>query len=135
MYRRGFDTHHVFSVDEYYWENRPRYYDALEDVRTHAGDLSRWLEYVAEGVNVTLERVWVRIQRLKAKHHGKKIILRPKQEQLLNLLRDHDGLAPREIWHALGISKQGAIDLLRPLVQAGLVKRVGTRKTGRYMLR
>jgi Fic family protein len=25
LYRRGFDTHHIFSVDEYYWEDRPRY--------------------------------------------------------------------------------------------------------------
>ncbi len=27
---------------------------------------------------------------------------------------------PREIWDALGISKQGALDLLRPLIKAGL---------------
>ncbi len=134
MYRRGFDTHHVFSVDEYFWENRPRYYDALEEARKNKGDLSLWLEYVAEGVGLTLERVWMRIQRLKAEHRGKKVILRPRQEQLLNLLRDHDGLAPREIWKALGVSKQGALDLLRPLVESGLVKRVGTRKTGRYIL-
>jgi len=24
MYRRGFDSHHIFSVDEFYWEDRPR---------------------------------------------------------------------------------------------------------------
>jgi hypothetical protein len=29
----------------------------------------------------------------------------------------------------------GAMDLLRPLVKAGLVKRVGTLKTGRYVLK
>ncbi len=134
LYRRGFDTHHVFSVDEYYWEDRPRYYDALEEVHRSEGDLTRWLEYVAEGVSLTLEKVWMRIQRLKAEHRGKKIILRPRQEQLLNLLRDHDGLAPREIWQALRVSKQGAMDLLHPLIEAGLVKRVGTKKTGRYTL-
>lgn len=33
LYRRGFNTHHIFSVDEYYWEDRPRYYAALEEVR------------------------------------------------------------------------------------------------------
>lgn len=60
--------------------------------------------------------------------------MRPKQEQLLKLLRVRDGLAPREIWDALGISKQGAMDLLRPLLEAGLVKRMGTPKNGRYLL-
>jgi len=33
LYRRGFDTHHIFSVDEVYWQDRPRYYDALQTVR------------------------------------------------------------------------------------------------------
>jgi Fic family protein len=40
LYRRGFDTHHIFSVDEFYWEDRPRYYAALEAVRTGGEDLS-----------------------------------------------------------------------------------------------
>ena len=39
---------------------------------------------------------------------------------------------PSEPWAALEVSKQGAMDLLRPLVKSGLVKRAGTLKTGRY---
>lgn len=41
LYRRGFDSHHVFSVHEYYWEDRPSYYAALEQVRREGDDLSR----------------------------------------------------------------------------------------------
>ena len=134
LYRRGFDNHHIFSVDEFYWEDRARYYAALERVRREGDDLTSWLEYSAEGLRVTLERVWTRIQKLTA-HAGKtKLVLRPKQEQLLHLLRDQKALAPREIWEAVGVSKQGALDLLRPLIKAGLVKRVGTKKSGRYVL-
>src|ERR1044071_3759107 len=29
LYRRRFDSHHIFSIDEYYWEDRPRYYAAF----------------------------------------------------------------------------------------------------------
>jgi Fic family protein len=133
LYRRGFDTHHIFSVDEFYWENRPRYYEALDHVRREGEDMSQWLEYSAEGLLVTLERVWTRVQKLSA-HPGEKLVLRPKQEQLLQLLRDHKSMTPREIWDGLDISKQGALDLLRPLIKAGLVKRVGTKKSGRYIL-
>jgi Fic family protein len=133
-YRRGFDNHHIFSIDEFYWEDRPRYYAALEKVRRESDDLTSWLEYSAEGLRRTLERVWTRIQKLTA-HAGKtKLVLRPKQEQLLHLLREHKALSPREIWEAVGVSKQGALDLLRPLIKAGLVKRVGTKKSGRYVL-
>ncbi len=135
LYRRGFDNHHIFSIDEFYWEDRPSYYAALQSVREEDGDLTAWLEYSAEGLGVTLERVWSRIQKLTARGGKAKLVLRPKQEQLLHLLREHKALTPREIWDALGISKQGALDLLRPLIKVGLVRRIGTKKTGRYVLK
>jgi len=134
LYRRGFDTHHIFSVDEFYWQDRPRYYAALDAVRKQGEDLSGWLEYAAEGLQLTLERVWMRVQKLSAKPGRQKLVLRPKQEQLLQLLRDHKSMTPPEIWAALGVTRQGAIKLLQPLLDAGLVKRAGTRKTGRYIL-
>lgn len=134
LYRRGFDTHHIFSVDEFYWEDRPRYYAALDAVRRHGDDLTGWLEYSAEGLRMTLERVWLRVQTFQP-DRGKKIVLRPKQEHLLRLLADHGSMAPSEIWDALDISKQGAMDLINPLIEAGMIERTGGKKTGRYNLR
>jgi DNA-binding MarR family transcriptional regulator len=83
----------------------------------------------------TLERVGRRVQQFTASKSSAKLVLRPKQEQLLQLLRAHGSLSPREVWEGISISKQGAAGLLRPLVKAGLVKRVGTLKTGRYVLK
>lgn len=134
LYRRGFDTHHIFSVDEFYWENRPRYYEALDAARKQGGDLTGWLEYTAEGLRLTLEKVWSRVQRLITEAGSRRIFLRPRQEKLLDMLRDHSSLTPRQIWEGLGVSKQGAMDLLNPLIEAGLVRRIGTRKSGRYIL-
>jgi len=134
LYRRGFDTHHIFSVDEYYWEERPKYYAALDGVRQAGEDLTAWLEYCAAGLRQTLERVWLRIQTFQVKSPDK-LVLRPRQEQLLHLLRDHGSMAPGEIWKTLGVSRQGAMDLLHPLIDAGLVEKIGGKKTGRYVLR
>lgn len=134
LYRRGFDTHHIFSVDEFYWEDRPRYYAALDSARGTGEDLSEWLEYSAEGLHQALERAWLRIQNLNPKT-SEKLQLRPKQEKLLQLLRDHGSMAPAQIWAALEISRQGAMDLLNPLLEAGLVEKTGTKKSGRYSLR
>lgn len=134
LYRRGFDTHHIFSVDEFYWENRPRYYAELDAVRRQGDDLTGWLEYSAEGLRETLARVWIRVQAFQP-GGGSKLTLRPRQEQLLRLLADHGTMSPAEIWAALGVSRQGAMDLLRPLIDAGLVEKLGSKKTGRYSLR
>ena len=50
------------------------------------------------------------------------------------MLRDRGSLTPRQIWEGIGVSKQGAMDSLNPLLEAGLVRRIGTRKSGRYLL-
>ena len=134
LYRRGFDSHHLFAVDEFYWEDRPRYYAALDAVRHQGDDLTSWLEYGAEGLRKTLERVWERMGQLAVATSRQKLVLRPRQEQLMKLLGQRGGMMPAEIWAALEVSKQGAMDLLKPLVKAGLVKRVGTLKSGRYVL-
>lgn len=134
LYRRGFDTHHIFSVDEFYWEDRPRYYAALSAVRREGEDLSGWLEYCAEGLQQTLEQVWVRVQAFNVKT-ADKLVLSPKQERLLQLLRDHGSLTPAEIWGFLKVSKQGAMNILHPLIEAGLVEKLGTKKSGRYVLK
>lgn len=134
LYRRGFDTHHIFSVDEVYSEDRPAYYAALANVRKQGDDLTQWIEYCAQALRVTLDRVWTRIQRLGASAAPKKVMLRPRQEQLLQLLRDRRSMTPKEIRESLRVSKQGAMDLLNPLLEAGLVQRSGTQKAGRYTL-
>jgi len=134
LYRRGFDSHHIFSVDEYYWEDRPGYYAALDAFRKVGDDLTGWLEYSAEGIRLTLEKAWLRIQALRVSI-PQKLVLRPKHELLLQLLRDHGRMTPAQIWEALSISRQGAMNLLRPLLEAGVVERVGGKKTGHYALR
>lgn len=134
LYRRGFDTHHIFAVDEYYWHDRPRYYRQLTDVRKQGGNLTGWLEYTAEGLLAALGSARDRIQAISAESGPEPILLRPRQEQLLRMLRDEGPLAPRRIWEALGVSRQGAMDLLRPLLAAGLVKHIGTKKSGKYTL-
>lgn len=98
------------------------------------GELTQWLEYIAEGLYVTLNKAWTRVQSLTAEKGTKKIILLPKQEQLLHTLRERMSLTPREIWVSLGVSKQGAMNLLNPLMETGLIRRIGTRKSGRYIL-
>ncbi len=137
LYRRDFDVHRIFATDEFFWDDRPRYYAQLNAVRLAGDDLTTWLEYCAEGLRVTLEKTWLRIQSMQGAANAptQKLALRPRQQQLLHLLRDRGHLAPNEIWSELGVSRQGAMDLLRPLIQAGLIEKVGGAKTGHYVLK
>lgn len=132
LYRRKFDTHHVFSVDEFFLENRQRYYAALDLVRKENEDLTSWLEFSAEAIEFTLEQVLSRIEAVKVAEKTA-ITLSPKQERLLNILQAGP-LGIREIQEQLGVTKQGAHFLLKPFMENGLIKRVGGHKTGKYTL-
>ena len=139
LYRRGFDSHYLFSVDEYYWEDCQAYYQALTQVRKAGEDLTQWLEYSAIGLHKTLERVWLRLKKFQYSlsadgTNSVKIDLTPRQEHLLGLLRDHGSLAPAEIWEHLKVSRQGAMNIITPLVESGLIEKRGTQKSGRYYL-
>ena len=131
LYRRGFDTHHIFAVDEYYWEDRPRYYARLHAVRKAGDDLTAWLEYCAEGFRQTLERVWLRLQTFARS---------PRKSWCCGPSRSGCSIccATTAAWPRLRSGRrsglqQGAMDLLGPLLEAGLVEKVGGKKTGRYV--
>jgi len=133
LYRKKFDTNHIFAVDEVFLEDRQSYYRALHRVQVEGQDISGWVEYVAECVNEALQRTWKRIEVVRAKTPGKALTLTPKQERLLVLLRD----TPRsiqEILTLLKITKPGAHYVLKPLLAAGLIKRTGGYKTGKYQI-
>lgn len=60
---------------------------------------------------------------------GKKRVLRPKRKTThAAALLTRAGKSPAEIWSALDISRQGAMDLLHPLINAGIVEKLGGKK-------
>ena len=87
----------------------------------------------ARGLRQTLEHVWRRIQRLLSVS-SEKLILAPRQERLLCLLLEHGGLTPAEIWKQLKVSRQGAIKLIKPLLNGKMIEKRGNLRSGRYFL-
>jgi Fic family protein len=131
LYRRQFDTSHIFAVDEVLLEDRQGYYRALHRAQTQSNDLTGWVEYIAEAVNEALKRAWKRIESVNISALGLQVTLTPKQEKLLSLLRAR-ALGIQEIQKALAVTRPGAHHIIKPLLAAGLLERVGGHKTGKY---
>ncbi|MDH4163601.1 MAG: Fic family protein [Nitrospirota bacterium] len=136
LYRRNFDTNHIFSIDEVFWEEREKYFGAIRSVQEAGGDMTEWLEYVAAAVFAALSQAWKRLEAIQSKQKGadEGLILTQKQERLLTLLR-HAPLGINEIMKELSVTtRAGAHHIIKPLVQHNLVIRKGGHKTGKYVL-
>ncbi len=133
LYRKGFDTLHIFALDEILLENRGLYIRNLQRVQVEGRDLGGWLEFMAEAVLETLERVEKRIAAL-GPLGREPVALTVRQESLLRLLRERGPQGIRDIARALRVTSPGAHYALRPLLARGVVKILGRHKTTRYTL-
>jgi len=131
---RGFDTYHLFALAEYFEQDRKIYYDKIQQARDLDGDLTYWLEYVAQGVVETLSRTKVRIISLQVATKAPRIILTKRQEDVLRLLRDHGRMKSPDIERALKLTRARINQIVRPLVESGLVAKDGRTRATTYRL-
>jgi Fic family protein len=134
LYRMGFDTMHVFALDEVLLENRALYIRSLHRVQVEGADLGGWLEFMAESILETLERVQKRVQALGVAANAP-LSLTPRQEKLLHLLRERGPMGIRDLARALRVTPPGAHYALKPLLRGGVVQTIGSHKSTRYSLR
>jgi Fic family protein len=134
LYTRGFDTQHLFALDEFYEGDRQRYYDKIQQARDLDDDLGFWLEYTAEGVVETLKKTRERIMSLQVNAQAPKMRLTKRQEDVLRFLRDQGRAKAPDIESAFGLTRARVGQIVKPLVDAGLVIREGKTRATTYRL-
>lgn len=134
LYTRGYDTHHLFALDEFYQQDRRRYYDKIQQVRDLDDDLTGWLEYVAEGTVETLKMTRNRIASLQVAAKTPKIILTRRQEDFLRFMRDSGRVKSPDLEKAFGLTRSRVAQVIKPLVVAGLIAREGRTRATTYRM-
>ncbi len=133
LYRRGFDPGHFFAIDDFYAKDRDRYYEKIQQARELDGDLTFWIEYIAEGLLVACEDVFDRIKAV-SRSTKRKVLLTPKQEELLAVLREHGGMGSALIGKKLKVKRARVHQLVVPLIKAKVLTRTGRARAVRYYL-
>ena len=134
LYHRGFDTHHILALDDWFLRDLPRYYGALRAVAASGGDLTEWLDYMAEGVEAVLEETRERILALRVSPAGERVVLTRRQEQALRLFQRNSVVAAAALQSSLKVSREMMRRIIAPLTQAGLLVREGKARATRYRL-
>ncbi|MEA3431910.1 MAG: Fic family protein [candidate division WOR-3 bacterium] len=129
LYKRDFDTKQFFCLDDYYDSDRQVYYRALQSVDQKTFDLTNWLEYFVEGVNVSIETVKERVIKLSSERLRKtktgQIALTERQMQIVEYINLHGKIMNKNIRDMFKISPQAAHKEIKKLLKLGVVKSVG----------
>jgi len=127
LYHRGFDTQHLFAVDQYFKEDHEGYYEALQRVRRDREDVTSWLEYVALAVVDTLHRTSQRLEQLVLPPSAKGLSLTRQQERLLLELRGREAMTVAQLQRLLGVERVQVYRILRDLVKRRMLRKSTTR--------
>lgn len=129
------DTYFInkyFVLDDYYDVDRPAYSDALHSA--DKGEKTIWLEYFTEGCKYSLQSA---LSRVKNSLKELKISERPtkRERDVIELLQQFQEVTSIDIAKKLNISRQQAHNLLKGLLNKGLIEKKGTTKSSYYKLK
>ena len=138
LYLKGFDTKRFFALDDYYNEERGRYYAALQTVDQKTLDITRWLEYFCEGVAVSMNRVKQTVLEFsydrKLKEKKGQIFLDKRQMKILKHLQTNPRISISEIQEMFNISREMANRIIKVLLEQNLITRKGRGRATYYEL-
>ncbi len=138
IYLRGFDTNQFFCLDDYYDSDRSAYYKALQSVKPDILDLTNWLEYFTEGVNISTEAVKERIVRLSSKRlrkaKGKQIALTERQMRIIEFINQNGKISNRDVREMFKLSNRAALDEINKLLELQVLKSQGKGRVLHYIM-
>ncbi|MFH1562640.1 MAG: Fic family protein [Nitrospirota bacterium] len=138
LYLQGFDTKQFFCLDDYYDSERPAYYKALQSVEQETLDLTNWLEYFVEGVNVSISAVKERTIKLSSERLRKakrgQIALSERQMRMVEFINQNGKITNRDAREIFKISDRATLKEIRKLADLEVIKAEGKGRSLYYVL-
>ncbi len=139
LFLGGYDIRRFFSLEEYYDKDAVSYYHNLQ--KASSGDLTSWLEYFTFGAAVEFDKIKEKILRLskdvklKQKIGGQQIFLTERQVKLVEYIQEV-GYLQNQMFTSVfpNISEDTILRDLKDLINKGLIKKVGSTKSARYVI-
>lgn len=141
LYQRGYDFRRLFALEDYYNEDRPAYYAAVNVGKTYeqrTPDCTAWLEYFVRGFQEEIGRVKTHIASLALKNvrgdMKSQIYLDEGQMKILDFI-DHVGrVAMSDVMNVLECPKRTAQLQLQKLKKLKMIVQVGRGPSSAYIL-
>lgn len=142
LYNEDYDVRKFFSMEEYFDSDPLSYYQALQSVEKHEGDMTFWLEYYTEGLAIELNRIKNKIERisidgkLRERLGGKPLLLSGRQLKIIEYIQK-TGYLQNSAFSSLFpmVSEDTVLNELKTLISSGIIRKVGKTKAARYVMK
>lgn len=143
LFKEGYDIKKFFSLEEHYDSDAVRYYGALQSVKPEENyNLTEWLSYFSEGLAIELTRIKEKVQslsrdlKLKKEIGGAQIALSERQMKIVDYIQKVGFLQNKQFVELFPmVSEDTVLRELKVLLEKGIIKREGSTKAARYILR
>jgi len=138
LYKTGYDFKRLFTLSEYYDEDRPVYYKAIQSVRENNMDMTIWLEYFVEGLSSQMSDIMGKSKRVikydSVLQKAEALGLRDRQINALRFIIQNQSISRSQYVEKFKVSLRTANYDLALLENEGLIKRVGVGRAINYIL-
>ena len=128
LHQGGYDLKGLYSLEEYYAQNLPAYYNAISIGPSHnyyegraTSDITSWISYFLEGMAIAFEKV--RNKMLESQKKGRKdyrVLMRlldPRQRKALGLFKKYTIVTSKQIGNLFGFRPRTSSSLCQKWVQ------------------
>lgn len=134
----GYDIRRFFSLEEYYDKDALSYYENLQ--KASSGDLSSWLEYFTWGASIEFDKVKEKVLKLskdakmKERFGGQQIFLNERQIKIMEYINEIGYLQNQSFPSLItDVSEDTILRDIKDMIVKGLIKKVGSTKSARYV--
>ncbi len=127
----GYDLKGLYSLEEYYAQNLPAYYEAINIGTSHnyymgraEADITKWIEYFIEGMAVSFENIGKRMHKEQHRPDASKRLkaLEPRQRKTLELFIDSLVITSSQVGRLFGLQPRTASKLCADWVKDGFLE-------------
>ena len=133
LYKNGYDFKRLFSLSEFYDEERQQYYNAIQGVRDSGGDMTGWLEYFTKGLQSQLMGIKVRgelaIREDAVIDRARKFLLNERQLMILQHIIDRGQASVEDVRERFDLVRRTVQRDLARMVELHLVEEVSSSPT------
>jgi len=140
LYQSGWDFKKILVLEDFYNQNRKRYYESLQtgvDYKSRGGaDLTNWLEYFTEGFLAEAEIVIDQITSLLTITDVKttRNFLDKEELQIIDFVITLGQITSSDVVDILQIPKRTAQDKLKKLEEINIIKKMGAGPSTYYII-